>query len=526
MMRDARRHLVYEVTRRAERGESRRGIARALGIAPKTVRKILRDEAKRREMGESAVEREAPPTRTPRASKLDPYEERIAAWLERYDDLTAVRLHELLQDAGFTGGYTIVLDRMRELRKSEDPKDRVEVVTTLPGQQSQFDWSPYRIAEGALRVEVWSCTLSWSRARSFLSSDNQKQTTILNYLKASFDRFGGVPAEGVTDTMSGVVDGWECGLPILNVRFVDFAAYYRFAVHVSPRRTPRYKGKVERPFDYLEKNLLNGRTFPSREAFAEELAWWQDNKAMERPHPETGRPIREMLEEERPYLKPLPARPYDTRDVVFRFVDVYANVLIEGNFYPVPDPLIGQMVYVCIAPDRIEILDRGVHRVAEWERVPDGAGIRVPDPSRSRKTRYDLTLLVERMTEWGPEAEQFAKQLRVHRRCPGPELHHILGLQLQWSADDIVKALGHAMRYDAYEARAVERILETRFKPRRLSEQIAESTRRRIRDLMKDHPVAQRPLSSYETLRTGDRWPGGPEEEEPDADLTGGDHQP
>jgi len=127
-MRDARRHLVYEVTRRAERGESRRGIARALGIAPKTVRKILRDEAKRREMGESAVEREAPPTRTPRASKLDPYEERIAAWLERYDDLTAVRLHELLQGVGFTGGYTIVLERMRELRKSEDPKERIEVV--------------------------------------------------------------------------------------------------------------------------------------------------------------------------------------------------------------------------------------------------------------------------------------------------------------------------------------------------------------------------------------------------------------
>jgi hypothetical protein len=57
-----------------------------------------------------------------------------------------------------------------------------------------------------------------------------------------------VPHESVTDTMAGVVDGWECNQPILNIRFVDFAAYYRFAVHVSSRRFPRYKGKIGRPF--------------------------------------------------------------------------------------------------------------------------------------------------------------------------------------------------------------------------------------------------------------------------------------
>ena len=43
-MNDARRQLVYEVVRRTLRGESRRGIARALGIAPRTVKKILARE--------------------------------------------------------------------------------------------------------------------------------------------------------------------------------------------------------------------------------------------------------------------------------------------------------------------------------------------------------------------------------------------------------------------------------------------------------------------------------------------------
>ncbi|MFH0899471.1 MAG: hypothetical protein V2A73_02455, partial [Pseudomonadota bacterium] len=38
--------------------------------------------------------------------------------------------------------------------------------------------------------------------------------------------------------------------------------------------------------------------------------------------------------------------------------------------------------------------------------------------------------------------------------------------------------------YEAYDARAVERILEARFKPRRLAEQIADATRGHIREMM------------------------------------------
>ena len=50
----------------------------------------------------------------------------------------------------------------------------------------------------------------------------------------------------------------------------------------------------------------------------------------------------------------------------------------------------------------------------------------------------------------------------------------------------------------------IERILEARFRPRRLAEQIADATRTQIRDAMRDHPVEQRALSTYETLRLGD----------------------
>ena len=163
-------------------------------------------------------------------------------------------------------------------------------------------------------------------------------------------------------------------------------------------------------------------------------------------------------------------------------------------------------MYVCADLERVEVFDRGIHRLAEHERLPDGAGLRrgEADP---RRRRYDLTLLLERLAAWGEVAETFGQRLRQKKRCPGPELNHILGLQLTWSAEDIVQALNHAMSYDAYDARAIERILEARFKPRSLQAQIAETTRSRIREVMRDNPVQQPPLTHYTALRAGDTPP-------------------
>jgi transposase len=503
---EVRRRLAYEVQRRKQRGESLRSISRALGIHRNTVRKLLEELAARREQGESALEREAPPPPVRRPSKLDAFAERIESLLATYPDLTAVRLHEMLAAEGFTGQYTIVREYLRRLHKERRPKEAFQVVETPAGYQCQFDWSPYVLPGCGEKVQLWGCSLSWSRARAFEAWDNSRQTTILGCLKRSFERFAGVPLECVTDTMAGVVDRWECDQPILNVRFVDFAAYYRFSMNIAPRGMARYKGKKERSFRFVEENLLNGRKFASIEEFKEVLAWWIEAKAMERPHPLTKRPLAEMLAEERPYLQPLPVRPYDTREVVIRLVDTYGFARHQGNFYRVADKHIGELVYVCADLERIEVFDGGIHRLAEYARVPDGAGLRQGETG-SRRPRYDLTLLTERLAAWGEAAETYGQRLRQKKRYPGPELAHLLGLQLTWSAEDILKALEHATLYDAYDVRAVERILETRFKPRSLEAQIAETTRSRIREVMREHPVQQRPLTEYAALRSGDTLP-------------------
>jgi transposase len=176
-MRDERRRwLSYEVVRRKGRGESERAIGRGLRIARKTVKRILNEQKQRREDGEHVLERELPRARAPRPSKLDPYLEQIAAWLEQFPDLTAVRLKEKLEELGFTGGYTICREHLQAHHKKTTPARAVQIVETVIGQQAQFDWSPY-VLEGGLKVQLWGYTLSWSRGRSLRASDNTRSGT-------------------------------------------------------------------------------------------------------------------------------------------------------------------------------------------------------------------------------------------------------------------------------------------------------------------------------------------------------------
>ena len=511
-MRDPhRRHLAYEVDRLHRAGRSQRQIARTFMIGRKKVRTLLRELAQKRVEGESAVTREIPVTAT-RASRLDEFEDKIREWLreEKADrksrkgsKLTAVRCHEKLLDEGFTGGYTIVRERLKKLRLEMDPPRPSATPREFPpGQRGEFDWSPYDLGNG-VEVRLFHAVLCWSRAPALYGMEDMRQTTTLNCIAGALHaKWGGVPEELITDTMAGLVDRWELEEPILNVRYVDFAAYYGFTALVARRRTPTDKPLAERRYRYHQDNLLSGRKFASVAEFVEALAWWEREKVLARDHPESRRPVLSMLELERAHLRPLPARPYDTRDVFVRLVNDYQRVPLDTNEYPASAP-VGSRVYLLASADRVQIVDPRARILDEHERLPAGARIKLP-PRHARRARYDLDELTERVGLWGEVVAAFAKQVRAKRRYAGAELARLLQLAVHWSADDIVAAVEQAMEYGCFEVGKVMRILEMRFTPRHFEELIAERTRRRIEQVMDEQPVTGRPLTSYEAFKTGD----------------------
>src|SRR5260370_25105394 len=88
---------------------SHRRIARTLGVDRKTVAKIITEH-------EEARAGASPQKRRPRKSLLDPFQDNIAQILERYPEITAVRMLEELRWLGFKGAYSIVRDDLRTLR--------------------------------------------------------------------------------------------------------------------------------------------------------------------------------------------------------------------------------------------------------------------------------------------------------------------------------------------------------------------------------------------------------------------------
>lgn len=502
-MNEERKRLMYEIVSRHSRGESIRKIAQGTGKSRATVRRILLEAEKQREDGSDALKRSMEKAPTPRGSILDPYIELMTKQLEQYPDLTSLRMYEMLRERGFGGSYSLVRGGVRKLRESRKDKGKKAygVVETGIGQQCQFDWSPQELADKTV-VHFWCCILSWSRYYDMVIRENTRQSTTFRALQRSFEFFGGVPAEAVLDSMPGLVDRWENDEPVLNVKFVDFAVYYGFKALVSPRYYPEFKGKVERRFRHISNNFMDGRTFYSKAQMEEELAVWLERQRLEGKHPLTKRPPAEMFALERGHLQPLPPRAYDTRDVVIRVVDTQGYVQHETNRYRVPDKAIGKRVYLVLGDSSVLIADTTAQHLAEHERMPVGANQRVTLAGVKDRRQYDVELLGDRLRSWGPSAESFVAALHQTNRYWGRHMARILAMQNEWWVDDIVKALEHAQLYHAIDSASVERILRAKFVPMNVQEQLARRTRQQVRGTMREHPVQQRLVSDYESLRS------------------------
>ena len=101
-----------------------------------------------------------------------------------------------------------------------------------------------------------------------------------------------------------------------NPRFLAFATHYGFRPLACRPRRPQTKGKVERPFHYVETNLLNGRTFRTLAHLNEVTAWWLAEVADVRIHAETRQTPLARHAEELPHLIALPAAAYEVAPVV------------------------------------------------------------------------------------------------------------------------------------------------------------------------------------------------------------------
>lgn len=298
---------IVEIRIRARQGQSKKRIARELGVSINTVRRYLRDET----VSGYAV-------RSPRPTKLDPLEaylrERVAAARPHWIPAT-VLLREL-RDQGYTGGVSQLKAWLAPLKRAKvDPVVRFE---TAPGVQMQADFTTVRRGREPLKAFV--ATLGYSRATAVTFTANETSATLLRGLEAAFASFGGVPHEVLFDNASTVIverDAYGPGHHRWHAGLLALAERYGFRPRVCRPYRARTKGKVERFNGYLKGSFVVplAATLKSAglrldvEAANRHVGRWLLEVAHQRLHGTTGVPPAVRLLEEQSALLPLPLPP-------------------------------------------------------------------------------------------------------------------------------------------------------------------------------------------------------------------------
>lgn len=493
--------LRNEILRRWQGGQSIRAIARELGVSRRTVGRVVAQQQHQRATGVTGLPR--PPK--PRGSQVDSFETTLRDYLSRYPDLSVVRLLEELRRLGYTGGYTILRQRVKQLRVQcrRPPVERFE---TSPGVQAQMDWATYTLdftQEGRRKVNLFSYVLGYSR-RQYLhfTASQDLETTIRQHVRA-FEHLQGVAAACLYDNMKVVVARYEDGEPIYNTRFLAFATHYGFRPIACRPRRPQTKGKVERPFLYAETSLLAGREFRSLAHLNEVTAWWLAEVADVREHRQTKRRPIDMHAEELPHLVPLPEKPYDVAEVVYRTVDAEGMVSYAQNRYSAPWQYIGQVLPLRITEEEVVIYGPHVEVLARHARFPPTERHherRQADHLPPRDLVRRREVLRERFAQLGPLAVRFLEGLLAAQRCGWDHAQKVLALLGTYRRDDLLAALDRAVRYGAFCAKSIERILAVQARPKTAMEQLAEDQTPHLAELLGKDPTPPRSATEYQHL--------------------------
>ena len=295
-----------------------RELSRRLGVDRKTVRRAIRSAD--------------PPTytRPPAPSKLDPFKHEIHRLLKDDPRLPVVRMRELLELLGYSGGETILKEHVREVRPLFDPPRTYQRTVYVPGELAQCDlWEPRgEIPVGygqTRRAYVVTCTLCWSRVGAGALIFSKEAPDILAGLLRCLVRLGGLPKKIVWDREGALHAGG--GRP--TDAFAAFCGQLALGWIFLEPFDPEAKGVEERTHRFLRTSFEPARLFASPGDFQEQLDRWFRERANVRFHRGIrARPIDRLAHEglrslpeilpdlDRRMVLRVPAQPYARVDTV------------------------------------------------------------------------------------------------------------------------------------------------------------------------------------------------------------------
>jgi transposase len=356
-----------QIIQRLRLGESDRAIARAEGVGRVKVA-CLRELANERgwlgstsPLPDDATLSAAlsAPRRTPQnLSTVEPFREQLLAWHAQGIQTTTMH-RALVRNHGYTGSV-YALYRFLDREGQSTPQATV-ILEFAVGESAQVDFGQGPVITDRRTGEVtktwiFVMTLAWSRHQYAEIVRNQKVETWLACHRHAFEWLNGCP-------QSVRIDNPKCAItracyyePEVQRSYGQLALGYSFRIDPCPVRDPKKKGRVESGVKFIKSGFVPLREFHSLEHANEQLRAWILEEAGNRIHGTTReRPLALFTQTEQAMLQPLPA--------IAPECPVWAKAKLHGNchvqfeycYYSAPFQLIGQELWLEIAPSAVRI---------------------------------------------------------------------------------------------------------------------------------------------------------------------------
>jgi transposase len=290
-----------------QNGKGIKRIARELGIARDTVRKVLRSNATA-----FAYKRDVQPQR-----RLGPWVEALMAILEsearlpKRERRSTIRLYEELRSRGYEGAHDSIHRFVRAWRveRARAPAQAFVPLRFDPGEAYQFDWSHEGIELRGLpmTVKLAQMRLPYSRMPFVRAYFRETQEMVFDAHDRAFAFYGGVCRRGIYDNMKTAVESVFVGRArAYNRRFLQLCSHHLVEPVACTPAAGWEKGQVENQIGAIRDLLF--RPKPKVKTLDELNIWLADQclaYARRAKHPEfRDRTVFEVFEEERPRLMP------------------------------------------------------------------------------------------------------------------------------------------------------------------------------------------------------------------------------
>lgn len=473
------------------KGHGKKAIAKILGISKNTVKAALR--------------KDSPPTYQRNVSfdnkLIAPYVENINdMYLKK--DLIGTRIFTEISKDGYQGSLTTLYRYLKTLSQEMDVRVTCRFETE-PGEQGQYDWTPYWVDIDGERVKV-ACflfVLGYSRYRYMTFSFYQDKSSVLEALEESLRHLGGSPRDVLIDNAKSLVlEHLKNDAIRFHPDFLELAGAFRFHPRACQLFWARTKGKVERPFYYIEQHFIKGNTFQSIEDLIQRghqfiLDWNQKEHATTREKPV------DRYEQEKSLLTPLPEYRYYQSIRELRKVSWDCLVSYKGSRYSVHHAFAGQRVWVTASHGYLLNIYslKGDFLYSHILSKEKGETIMIKEHYQGIKNSTPKTAprIREVFEKHFAIGKIFYEKL-VTETSLNAAYHAsiILGLREYYADDVIDMALQKASCYQAYNHQAVKGILK--------SSPLKETRPAIHASSIPTPPVEVRPLSYYAKLLTGE----------------------